>query len=88
MIKIALKKSREFFSLSIKRNKEKRIERERGERGGGREKHSNPELIKPKKLTTLPGLRLERRQVDVSVVQQLKHRRRTRSLSFVAASSV
>ena len=39
-------------------------------------------------LTTFPGLRLERRQVDVSVVQQLKQRLRTRSLSFVAASSV
>ncbi len=39
-------------------------------------------------LTTFPGLRLERRQVEVSVVQQLKQRRRTRSLSFVAASSV
>jgi hypothetical protein len=36
----------------------------------------------------LPGLRLLRRQVEVSVVQQLKQRRRTRSLSFVAASSV
>jgi hypothetical protein len=38
--------------------------------------------------TTLPGFRLERRQVEVSVVQQLKQRRRTRSLSLVAASSV
>lgn len=44
----------------------------------------------PKKnlLTTLPGFRLDRRHVDVSVVQQLKHRRRTRSLNFVDASSV
>ena len=39
-------------------------------------------------LTTLPGLRFERRHVDVSVVQQLKHLRRTRSLSLVVASSV
>ena len=39
-------------------------------------------------FTTLPGERLDLRQVDVSVVQQLKQRRRTRSLSLVAASSV
>jgi hypothetical protein len=39
-------------------------------------------------LTTFPGLRFERRQVDVSVVQQLKQRLRTRSDSFVVASSV
>ena len=38
--------------------------------------------------TTFPGFKLERRQVDVSVVQQLKHRRLTRSLNFVEASSV
>lgn len=43
---------------------------------------------KNKRHTTLPGLRLDLRQVEVSVVQQLKHLRRTRSLSFVAASSV
>ncbi len=46
------------------------------------------EKKKEKKLTTLPGLRLDRRQVEVSVVQQLKHLRRTRSLSLVLASSV
>jgi hypothetical protein len=38
--------------------------------------------------TTLPGLKLLRLHVLVSVVQQLKHLRRTRSLSFIAASSV
>lgn len=38
--------------------------------------------------TTLPGDKLERRQVLVSVVQQLKHLLLTRSLSLVAASSV
>ncbi len=37
---------------------------------------------------TLPGERFERRQVEVSVVQQLKQRRLTRSESFVDASSV
>ena len=41
-----------------------------------------------KRRTTLPGERLDLRQVEVSVVQQLKQRRRTRSLSLVAASSV
>ena len=39
-------------------------------------------------LTTLPGLRLDRLQVDVSVVQQLKHRLRILSFSLVVASSV
>ena len=39
-------------------------------------------------LTTLPGLRLDRLQVDVSVVRQLKHRLRILSFSFVVASSV
>jgi hypothetical protein len=38
--------------------------------------------------TTLPGLKLLLLHVLVSVVQQLKHRLRTRSLSFIAASSV
>jgi len=38
--------------------------------------------------TTLPGLRLDLRQVEVSVVQQLKHLLRIPSVSFVAASSV
>jgi hypothetical protein len=39
-------------------------------------------------LTTFPGLKLERRHVEVSVVPQLKHLLRTRSLNFVEASSV
>jgi hypothetical protein len=39
-------------------------------------------------LTTFPGWRFERRQVDVSDAAQLKHFRRTWSLNFVAASSV
>lgn len=43
---------------------------------------------KRRRLTTFPGLRFDRLQVEVSVVQQLKHRRRTLSLNFVAASSV
>jgi len=38
--------------------------------------------------TTLPGLRFERRQVEVSVVQQLKQRLRMPSVSFVFASEV
>lgn len=38
--------------------------------------------------TTFPGLRFDLLHVEVSVVQQLKQRRRTRSLNFVAASSV
>jgi hypothetical protein len=41
-----------------------------------------------RELTTLPGLRFDLLQVDVSVVRQLKHRLRTLSLSFVEASSV
>lgn len=40
------------------------------------------------RLTTFPGLRFERRQVEVSVVQQLKQRRRMPSVSFVLASEV
>jgi hypothetical protein len=39
-------------------------------------------------LTTLPGFRLDLLQVEVSVVQQLKHRLRILSLSLVVASSV
>lgn len=38
--------------------------------------------------TTFPGTRLDLRQVEVSVVRQLWHFLRTRSLSFVEASSV
>jgi hypothetical protein len=54
--------------------------------GRGREwvLSNKPHLLQ----STFPGLRFDRRQVDVSVVQQLKHRLRTRSLSFVVASSV
>jgi len=54
--------------------------------GRGREwvRSKRPHLLQ----STFPGLRLERRQVEVSVVQQLKHRRRTRSESLVVASSV
>ena len=44
--------------------------------------------VRGSERTTLPGLRLLLRQVEVSVVQQLKHRRLTRSESLVAASSV
>lgn len=44
--------------------------------------------IENEKQTTLPGLRFDRLHVEVSVVQQLKHLRRTLSLSLVAASSV
>ena len=55
-------------------------------RAGKREKWGDKKMERA--LTTFPGLRLERRQVEVSVVQQLKQRLRTRSLSFVAASSV
>jgi hypothetical protein len=40
------------------------------------------------KLTTFPELRIDLLHVEVSVVQQLKHLRRTLSLSLVAASSV
>lgn len=39
-------------------------------------------------LTTLPGFRLDLLQVDVSVVQQLKHRLRILSFNLVVASSV
>lgn len=54
--------------------------------GRGREcvRSKRPHLLH----RTLPGERFERRHVLVSVVQQLKHLLRTRSLSFVAASSV
>jgi hypothetical protein len=40
------------------------------------------------KRTTLPGLRLDLRHVEVSVVPQLKHFLRTLSLNLVVASSV
>lgn len=54
--------------------------------GRGREcvRSKRPHLLH----NTLPGDKLDLRQVEVSVVQQLKQRRLTRSLSFVAASSV
>lgn len=44
--------------------------------------------FKKARHTTLPGLRFERRQVEVSVVQQLKQRLRMPSVSFVFASDV
>lgn len=51
-----------------------------------RKKKTTTELIR--ELTTLPGFKLLLLHVEVSVVQQLKHLRLTRSLSFVAESSV
>lgn len=54
--------------------------------GRGREcvRSKRPHLLHK----TLPGDKLERRHVLVSVVQQLKHLLRMRSLNFVDASSV
>jgi hypothetical protein len=45
---------------------------------------NNPHLLQ----STLPGFRLDLLQVDVSVVQQLKHRLRILSFSLIVASSV
>ena len=41
-----------------------------------------------RRRTTFPGLRFDLLQVEVSVVQQLKHLLRIPSVSLVAASSV
>ena len=57
-------------------------------RHGDGEEESQKLKCSEKELTTLPGLSPLRLQVLVSVVQQLKHLLRTRSLSFVLASSV
>lgn len=54
--------------------------------GRGREcvRSNKPHLLQ----RTFPGLKFERRQVDVSVVQQLKHRLRIPSVNLVLASEV
>jgi len=56
------------------------IIREIKQTGNGKEKK--------RRRTTFPGLRFDLLQVEVSVVQQLKHLLRIPSVSFVAASSV